>query len=186
MPGGGGMTFDLEKCVEVLQCTPGVLESLLGGLSDDWTRHNEGGDTWSPYDVVGHLIHGERTDWMARLEIILGDGPNKRFATFDRLAQFEESRGRTLADLLREFRDARTANLARLRALELQPADFDRTGIHPRFGAVTLRQLLSTWTVHDLDHLMQIARVMAKQIGAETGPWVEYMRIIRDPVAEPR
>jgi hypothetical protein len=174
------MTFDLEKCLEVLQRTPAVLDTLLGGLSDDWTTHNEGGETWSPYDVVGHLIHGERTDWMARLDIILSDGPDKRFTPFDRLAQFEESRGKTLGDLLREFREVRAANLARLRALHLQPADCDRTGTHPTFGEVTLRQLLATWTVHDLDHVMQISRVMAKQIGAETGPWVQYLRIIRD------
>ena len=175
----GTMEFDLEKCVDVLQRTPAVLDALLAGLSEDWTAHNEGPDTWSPYDVVGHLIHGERTDWMARLEIILSDGPDKRFAPFDRFAQFEESRGRTLADLLREFREVRAANLARLRALQLQPADLDRTGVHPRFGEVTLRQLLATWTVHDLDHLMQISRVMAKQIGVETGPWIEYLRILR-------
>jgi hypothetical protein len=174
------MTFDFDKCVEVLSRTPVVLETMLGGLSDDWTRHNEGGETWSPFDVLGHLIHGERTDWMARLAIIMSDRPEKTFVPFDRFAQFEESRGKTLADLLREFREVRAANLARLAALRLQDADFDRTGIHPTFGEVTLRQLLATWTVHDLDHVMQISRVMAKQIGAETGPWVAYLRIIRD------
>lgn len=177
------MVFDLPKCLEVLERTPAVLEAMLGGLSPDWTHQNEGGDTWSPYDVIGHLIHGERTDWMARLEIILGDGPDRRFASFDRLAQFAESRGKTLADLLREFRDIRMRNVARVRALGLGPADLDRTGIHPKFGSVTLRQLLATWTVHDLDHVMQISRVMAKQIGPDTGPWVEYLRIIRDRIA---
>ena len=174
------MTFDLAKCLELLERTPAVLDTMLSGLSEDWTHHNEGGETWSPYDVIGHLIHGERTDWMARLDIILSDGPNKTFVPFDRFAQFEESRGKSLADLLREFRDVRSANLARLRSLGLSDADFDRTGIHPKFGTVTLRQLLSTWTVHDLDHVIQISRVMAKQIGTETGPWVEYLRIIRD------
>jgi hypothetical protein len=174
------MTFDLGKCMAVLERTPAVLETLLDGLPDDWTTHNEGGETWSPFDVVGHLIHGERTDWMARLAIIMSDAPEKTFTPFDRFAQFEESRGRSLPDLLREFRDVRGANLGRLAALNLQPSDFDRTGIHPTFGTVTLRQLLATWTVHDLDHLMQISRVMARQIGAETGPWVAYLRIIRD------
>jgi hypothetical protein len=177
------MVFDLPKCLEVLERTPAVLEAMLGGLSPDWTHHNEGGDTWSPYDVIGHLIHGERTDWMARLEIILGDGPDRRFVSFDRFAQFAESRGKTLADLLREFRDIRMRNVARVRALGLGPADLDRTGIHPKFGSVTLRQLLATWTVHDLDHVMQISRVMAKQIGPDTGPWVEYLRIIRETTA---
>jgi hypothetical protein len=174
------MTFDLTKCVEILERTPAVLEQMLSGLSHEWTQSNEGADTWSPYDVVGHLIHGERTDWMARLDIIRTDGPEKTFVPFDRFAQFEESRGKTLTDLLREFREARQANLARLRSLDLQPSDLDRTGIHPSFGTVTMRQLLATWTVHDLDHVMQISRVMAKQIGADTGPWVAYLRIIRD------
>jgi hypothetical protein len=174
------MTFELAKCLEILERTPVVLEQMLSGLSHEWTHSNEGADTWSPYDVVGHLIHGERTDWMARLDIIRSDGPNKTFVPFDRFAQFDESRGKTLGDLLREFREARQANLARLRALDLQPADLDRTGIHPSFGTVTMRQLLATWTVHDLDHVMQISRVMAKQIGEDTGPWVAYLRIIRD------
>ena len=173
------MTFDLNSCVEILERTPAVLETMLGGLADRWTRHNEGGDTWSPYDVVGHLIHGERTDWMARLAIIMSDGPDKTFVPFNRFAQFEESRGKTLTDLLHEFRQVRAANLEQLRRLRLQPPDFDRTGIHPTFGTVTLRQLVATWTVHDLDHIMQISRVMAKQIGVETGPWVAYLRIIR-------
>ena len=174
------MTFDLTKCLDILDRTPAVLETLLGGLSDDWTTNNEGGETWSPYDVVGHLIHGERTDWVARLEIILREGGDKTFASFNRFAQFEESRGKALGHLLAEFRDIRAANLAKVRALDLQPADFDRTGVHPKFGTVTLRQLLATWTAHDLDHLMQISRVMAKQIGPEVGPWVEFLRIVRD------
>ena len=173
------MTFDLDSCVEILERTPAVLATMLEGLSDGWTQHNEGGETWSPYDVIGHLIHGERTDWMARLAIIMSDGPDKTFVPFNRFAQFEESRGKTLTDLLREFRQVRAANLEQLRRLRLQPPDFDRTGIHPTFGTVTLRQLVATWTVHDLDHIMQISRVMAKQIGAETGPWVAYLRIIR-------
>jgi hypothetical protein len=176
------MTFDLDKYLEVLERTPAVLETLLAGLSPEWITGNEGPDTWSPYDVVGHLIHGERTDWMARLDIILSDREDKRFVPFDRFAQFRESQGKSLADLLREFRDERSANVARVRALQLTAADLDRTGTHPRFGTVTARQLLSTWAAHDLDHIMQISRVMASQIGTEVGPWVEYMRILRDQV----
>ncbi len=174
------MRFDLEKSIAVLERTPAVLRSLLSGLPDDWTTGTEGPDTWSPYDVVGHLIHGERTDWMARLRIILGDGPDRTFVPFDRFAQFEESRGRSLAQLLDDFAEARAASLIQLRALALTESDLDRTGIHPTFGTVTARQLLSTWTVHDLDHVVQISRVMAKQLGSEVGPWVEFLRIVRD------
>ena len=171
--------FNLAESIALLERTPHVLETLLSGLPDRWTQHNEGPDTWSPYDVIGHLIHGERTDWMARLDIILSTGPNKTFATFDRFAQFRESEGKSLADLLAEFSSVRASNLARLRALNLSEADLDRTGLHPKFGSVTARQLLATWTVHDLDHLMQISRVMARQIGPEVGPWVEYLKILR-------
>ena len=174
------MAFDLNRCLEILERTPRTLEVLLLELSAEWTMNNEGPDTWSPYDVVGHLIHGERTDWMARLDIILGDGPDKTFATFDRLAQFRESKGKPLATLLAEFHEVRTANLAKVRALHLTDAALDRTGTHPKFGTVTLRQLLATWTAHDLDHLMQIARVMGKQLKADVGPWVESLRIVRD------
>lgn len=174
------MGFDLEKAIAVLERTPGVLRTLLSGLPDDWTTGTEGPDTWSPYDVVGHLIHGERTDWITRLEIILGDGPDRTFAPFDRFAQFEESRGKSLAQLLDEFAGARAASLDRLRAFDLTEAHLDRTGVHPTFGTVTARQLLATWTVHDLDHVMQISRVMAKQLGPEVGPWVEFLRIVRD------
>jgi hypothetical protein len=172
--------FELGKAIAVLERTPGVLRALLAGLPDDWTTGNEGPDTWSPYDVVGHLIHGERTDWIARLEMILDDGPDRTFAPFDRFAQFRESRGTSLTQLLDEFAEARAANLVRLRAFDLTESDLDRTGIHPAFGTVTARQLLSTWTVHDLDHVMQISRVMAKQLGPEVGPWVEFLRIVRD------
>jgi len=165
----------------LLERTPAVLRALLGDLPDPWTTGNEGPDTWSPYDVVGHLIHGERVDWMARLAIILNDGPKTTFEPFDRFAQFDESRGKTLATLLDEFAGLRAANLERLRSLELTDADLERTGTHPRFGTVTARQLLATWTVHDLDHLMQVSRVMARQLTDEVGPWVEYLRIVRDP-----
>jgi hypothetical protein len=174
--------FDLNASVAVLERTPVVLRSLLGGLSDDWTRATEGPDTWSPYDVVGHLIHGDRTDWIPRLDIIRGDGPDRTFHPFDRFAQFRDSEGRSLEHLLDEFADVRAASLAALRARRLTDADLDRTGVHPTFGTVNARQLLSTWTVHDLDHLVQISRVMAHQLASEVGPWVAFLRVVRDGV----
>ena len=173
------MPFDLNSSLALLERTPGVLEALLGGLPADWTHQNEGPDTWSPYDVLGHLIHGERTDWMARMDIILRDGGDRRFVPFDRFAQFRESEGKSLGELLREFREVRTANVAYVRSRKLDDHALDKTGIHPTFGEVTLRQLLSTWTVHDLDHLMQISRVMGKQLKEDVGPWVEYLRVAR-------
>ena len=173
------MNFDLEKSIEILERTPFVIESMLNGLSEDWTSGNEGADTWSPYDVVGHLIHGDLTDWIARMEIVLSDGPNKTFASFDRFAQFEESKGKTLDDLLREFKAVRNHNIAILKSKRLTVADYGKKGIHPKFGEVTLAQLLSTWVAHDMDHIFQIARVMAKQYKTEVGPWVEYLKILR-------
>jgi len=174
------MKFDLEKSILILERTPALLEQLLSGLPDDWTMHNEGGETWSPYDVMGHLIHGERTDWMARAKIILNKGTGRTFDVFDRTAMFEESKGKSLTDLLAEFKVVRAENLKTLRALNLTENDFNKKGTHPRFGEVTLRQLLATWTIHDLTHLAQIARVMAKQYKSEIGPWVEYMRLVQD------
>ena len=169
--------FTVQLGLEILDRTPSVLRAWLGGLSPEWLAANEGPDTWNPYDVVGHLIHGERTDWMARADIILGGGGT--FATFDRLAQFRESEGKSLAQLLDEFAEVRRANVARLRSLALTDADLQKTGTHPKFGTVTLRQLLSTWVAHDLDHLMQISRVMGKQLTQDVGPWVEYLRIVK-------
>ncbi len=172
--------FDLEQCIGILERTPRVLRELLAGLPAEWTRKNEGSDTWSPYDVVGHLIHGEKTDWIQRAEIILSDASDRRFVPFDRLAQFRDAPTPSLDALIGEFSDRRRANLDRLRALHLTPADLDRTGIHPEFGTVTLRQLLSTWVVHDFDHLVQISRVMAKQLTVDVGPWVAYLRVVRE------
>ena len=169
--------FTVELGLEILERTPAVLRAWLSGLSPEWLAANEGPDTWNPYDVVGHLIHGERTDWMTRAEIILGGGGT--FATFDRFAQFRESEGKSLARLLDEFGEARRENVARLRSLSLTEADLERTGTHPKFGTVTLRQLFSTWVAHDLDHLMQISRVMGKQLTADVGPWTEYLRVVR-------
>jgi DinB superfamily len=170
--------FSVELGLEVLERTPAVLRALLEGLSPEWTAANEGPDTWSPYDVIGHLIHGERTDWMARVNIILQPGGGT-FHTFDRFAQFRESQGKSLSQLLDEFSTARRESLAALRALKLTDVDLEKTGTHPKFGTVTLRALLSTWVAHDMDHLMQISRVMGKQLKDDVGPWTEYLRVVR-------
>ena len=169
--------FFLNLGLEILERTPATLRALLDGLSPQWTSANEGADTWSPYDVVGHLIHGERTDWMARVGIILADGGT--FHTFDRFAQFRESQGKPLTQLIDEFDAARRESLQKLRALQLTEADLDKTGIHPKFGTVTLRQLLATWVAHDMDHLMQISRVIGKQLKEDVGPWTEFLRVVR-------
>jgi len=151
---------------------------MLRGLPEGWLTAHEGDETWSPYDVVGHLIHGERTDWMERTRIILEHGESRPFNKFDRLAQFRDSQGRTLASLLDEFAQLRAKNLRDLEALRLTEADLGRRGTHPELGPVTLRHLLSTWVAHDLDHLVQIARVLARQYSDEVGPWRAYLRII--------
>ena len=168
----------MEEGVAILARTPTTLDALLRGLPDGWVAAHEGGDTWSPFDVVGHLIHGERTDWIPRARIILEHGETKPFEKFDRLAQFAESEGRTLASLLDEFAALRQDNLRTLESLRLTDADLDRRGRHPELGVVTLRQLLATWVAHDLDHIVQISRVLARQYSDEVGPWRAYLRII--------
>ena len=168
----------MHEAVAILARTPATVDALLRGLPDGWIAAHEGGDTWSPFDVVGHLIQGERTDWVPRVRIIVEQGEARAFDKFDRLAQFRESNGRTLASLLDEFASLRRDNLRELDAMRLTDADLDRHGRHPAFGVVTLRQLLSTWVAHDLDHVMQISRVLAKQYSDEVGPWRAYLRII--------
>lgn len=176
------MKFELKKSISILERTPVVLKSLLADLAMEWTHENEGENTWSPYDVVGHLIHGEKTDWMVRAEIILGNNPNKEFETFDRFAQFENSKGKTLGALLDEFEALRAKNLKSLRSKNLSLDDLERTGEHPELGPVALSHLLSAWVVHDLGHIAQISRVMAKQYKNEVGPWPKYMTILNyDP-----
>lgn len=172
------MAFSMHTSIEILEQTPQTLNSLLSNLSDSWIRSNEGPDTWSPFDVVGHLIHGERTDWIQRMDIILGDSENKTFESFDRFAQFENSRGKTLADLLEEFSELRRKNLAYLQSLNLDKKQFQLQGTHPELGVVTLEQLLATWVTHDLGHIAQIARVMAKQYKDEVGPWEAYIPVL--------
>ncbi len=172
------MQFNLSQAVEILERTPVVLHALLHNVSDGWSMSNEGRDTWSAYDVVGHLIHGEKKDWVERMNIILGDKADKRFEPFDRFAQFDESKGKALNQLLDEFTALRKNNITFLRNLGLNESKLNLKGIHPKFGEVTLRQLLATWATHDLAHISQICRVMAKQYKTEIGAWVEYMNII--------
>lgn len=170
--------FSLAESLPVLERTPAVLRSLLAGLPEPWIVDNEGGESWSPFDVVGHLIHGERTDWMPRAELILSRGESETFPVFDRFAQFEASRGRSLEELLDTFAELRGANLRRLRALAPGPAELARRGRHPEFGPVTLGQHLATWVAHDLGHLGQIARVMARRYTAAVGPWRAYLPVL--------
>lgn len=173
------MKFDLDLSVQLLRQTPYSLQRMLDGLSEEWTQEGGGREDWSPYDVLGHLIHGEETDWMARAEIILAQDENRTFKTFDRLAQFKESKGKTLDDLLTEFAHLRSANLERVVGWQLDEQKLDLTGIHPTFGEVTLRQLLATWVVHDLNHIRQIVRFMALKYEAAVGPWKEYLTILK-------
>ena len=170
--------FTMEEGLAILTRTPAVLDALLRGLPDGWIAVHEGGDTWSPFDVVGHLIHGERTDWLPRIRIVLEHGDARPFETFDRLAQFAESKGRTMDELLDEFAALRSDNLRQLAALRLTAADLDRPGRHPQLGAVRMRNLLATWVAHDLDHIVQISSVLAGQYSDEVGPWRAYLRII--------
>jgi hypothetical protein len=178
------MDFDLTDGVAVLTRTPSVLMSLLSGLPDEWTRQNEGEGTWSPYDVVGHLIHGERTDWMPRVRMILEAGDTKPFEPFDRVAMFEASKGLTVDELLATFADLRRQGLAALAAFKLTPQDLQRVGRHPALGRVTLAQLLASWVAHDLGHIVQIARTMGRQYETAVGPWKEYLTVVRLHTAE--
>lgn len=172
------MKFSLEKTIEILERTPHTLKAMLYTIGDEWSRCNEGGDTWSAYDVVGHLIHCEECNWIQRIEIVLSDSVVRKFEPLDRFAQMQKSKGKTLEQLLDEFVTKRTANIAKLKSLHITEKQLSAKATHPELGEVTLSQLISTWTVHDLDHLSQISRVMAKQYKEEIGPWIQYMRII--------
>ncbi|PWT73256.1 MAG: hypothetical protein C5B59_13925 [Bacteroidetes bacterium] len=173
------MQFSIHKSILILERTPSILENLTDGLPDEWIYSNEGENTWSPFDVIGHLIHGEKTDWIPRMRIILNDQGDKKFEVFDRFAQFKASEGKSMQDLLSEFRQLRMQNLEVLKTLGLNDSILNRTGIHPALGRVTLRQLIATWVTHDLSHLSQITRVMAKQYKQEIGPWTEYFNIFK-------
>jgi hypothetical protein len=172
------MDFSFQAALPVLRRTPSVVRDLLEDLPESWTDAVEGPNTWSPYDVVGHLIHGERTDWMPRVEHLLRHGDAIPFPPFDREGMFEASRGQSLGELLDTFARLRTDSLARLAALSLTDADLSRRGRHPEFGVVTLGQHLSTWVAHDLGHVGQIVRVMARQYTGAVGPWKAYLSIL--------
>ena len=173
--------FSLVEAIAVLERSPASLGALLNGLSNAWIKTTEGEGTWSPYDVIGHLIHGERTDWIPRALHIMAGNP-RPFEPFDRTAQFAESGDKDLPELLATFAKLRRQNLAALVGMNLTEADLERKGLHPELGEVTLSQLLATWVVHDLDHVAQIARTMAKAYGGATGPWTAYLSILRDRV----
>jgi hypothetical protein len=172
------MEFDLQRGVEILERTPRVLTAMLSGLSAEWIDATEGPDTWSPCVIIGHLIHGERTDWIPRAQVILAQGENRRFTPYDRFAQFEESRGKSLANLLDEFADLRAKNIVTLTGWKLSEEQLSLEGLHPEFGPVTMRQLLATWVGHDLGHIAQTARVMAKQYREAIGPWRAYLPVM--------
>jgi hypothetical protein len=173
------MTDELDECLPVLARTPATLDALLRDLPEVWTEATEGPGTWSPYVVIGHLIHCDKADWMTRLQIILTSGVDRVFDPLDREAQFRESEGKTLSMLLEEFAVLRRDNVARLRALDLQPAQLELQGTHPALGRVTVRQLLAAWTAHDLAHIVQVARVMARRYRRDVGPWAEYLSVMK-------
>ncbi len=172
------MTFDIDKAIAVLQRTPATLRALLDGLSDEWTMTNYGESTFSPFDVVGHLIHADRTNWMTRLKLILENGDAVPFPTFDRYAMLEASQGKSMSELLVTFAELRSANLTELRSMQLTDDMLSKTGRHPQLGSVTARQLLSSWVVHDLGHTHQIVKSMAYQYRDAVGKWREYLTIL--------
>lgn len=172
------MDFNINESLPILRNTPAVLRAITANLSDEWLHTNEGGDTWCVYDIVGHLLHGERTDWIQRLEKTLSDD-DKAFKPFDRFAQFTESKGKTLAQLLDEFQQIREQNIQTLLVRGISEEHYNAEGIHPAFGTVKLSQLLATWAVHDLNHIAQLSRVMAKQYKEAVGPWTDYLRILQ-------
>lgn len=173
------MQQDLQHTMALLARTPSSLNALLRDLPQEWTMQNEGGNTFNAFDVMGHLIHGERTDWMPRAKRILEFGETRAFDPFDRRAQEGESEGKSLGQLLDEFARLRSDNLAELRSLKLGPEDLNRRGLHPALGTVTLSQLLATWAAHDLTHLHQISRIMAHQYREAVGPWSAYLGVMQ-------
>lgn len=174
------MRFDLDLSVDVLRRTPATLDALLGGAADGWVRGTEGAETFSPFDVVGHLIDGEETDWIPRARLILAQAGDARFAPYDRLRHRARNATRSLRSLLDELARLRAANLATLRGWRLGPAELGLTGTHPSLGRVTLQELLATWVVHDLGHVAQVARVMAKRYRDEVGPWRAFLPVLTD------
>lgn len=174
------MEFELAHAIDILRRTPATLNSLLRDLPEPWLDQNEGAETWSPYDVIGHLIHGDETDWIPRAKIILEHGEARAFEPFDRVAMFEESKGKSIPELLHTFAQLRATNLRELQAMNLTSDLLDKRSRHPELGVVTLRQLLSTWVVHDLGHVRQVVRVMSKQYRDAVGPWKAYLSILEE------
>jgi DinB superfamily len=172
------MELELQQAIEVLERTPSTLNSLLRDLAKPWLVQNEGPETWSPHDVVGHLIHAENSDWIPRAQIILEHGEERAFEPFDRFAMFEKFKGKPIGELLDIFARMRAESLRELRMMNLTPALLEKRGRHPEFGVVTLSQLLATWVVHDLGHLAQVTRVMAKQYREAVGPWTAYLPVL--------
>jgi hypothetical protein len=173
------MKFEIDKSLQILERTPAVIEVLLKDLDEEWIIGNEGGETWSPYIVTGHLVYAEKTNWIPRVKAIVDEHSDKKFPPFNRFGQFGDSKGKTLNDLIKEFKNLRQQNIGVLKNIMTNEELLDKKGIHPEFGEATLRQLLSTWVVHDLAHLSQITRVMAKQHKEEIGPWVAYISVVR-------
>ena len=177
------MDFHLAGAIDVLDRTPAALAAMLEGLGDSWIRATEGPETFSPFDVVGHLIDGEETDWIPRARIILAQGESLRFEPYDRFRHKQRNAGRSPASLLKEFADLRKKNLKLLRSWKLTPKQLALPGEHPSLGPVTLAQLLAAWVVHDLDHIAQVARVLAKQYRDQVGPWTPYLPVLTDHLA---
>lgn len=173
------MPIPVTEAVDLLNRTPQILRKMLDGLPDQLVHANEGPETWSPFDVVGHLIHGEKTDWIPRLNICLSDSTDKTFQPFDRFAQYEDSKGKTLQALLTIFEQLRKENIVTLKGMNLSKEDDRRMAIHPALGEVTLGQLLTTWVVHDLNHISQLSRILAHQFKDDVGPWKAYLRIVQ-------
>jgi hypothetical protein len=173
------MEFEIDHAISILNSTPKVLGDLLQGLPPAWIENNEGENTWSPFDVVGHLIYGEQVNWIPRAKMILEFGMQKSFMPFDRFAQFEASKGKTIAELLEKFEMLRAQNIVTLTEMQLTAQDLEKQGKHPEFGSITLSQLLATWVAHDLDHIVQISRTLAKNYQEAVGPWQAYLSVMK-------
>jgi uncharacterized damage-inducible protein DinB len=173
------MKFQIEEAIEILSQTPVVVKSLLENLSDDWIKSESNAESWSAFDIVGHLIHGEETDWIPRAELILAQGENTTFEPFDRFAQFEKSKGKTLNELIENFAASRAKSLRKLREMNLTEEKLQLKGIHPELGEVTIEQLLATWTVHDLGHIKQLVTVLARKYAENVGAWKQYLSILQ-------
>jgi DinB family protein len=172
------MEYQPAHAIEILSQTPATVSALLLSLSEPWTQSSPDAEAWNPYDVIGHLIHGEETDWIPRAEIILHEGPSRAFEPFNRFAQFEQSRRQSLASLLERFAQLRHQNLATLKQMNITSEQWELRGLHPELGSVTLGQLIAAWAVHDLDHIGQIVTAMAKQYTEAVGPWRAYLAIL--------